>query len=304
MLACRVIYQQPLAYLLAMEGLALLRGWAGDYDQAFVAARLAEVRRLLDDETLSRHPGVLVEEGATGTAYAQWSSSYDDPHNGLFDLDAPFVREVTATLPVGAALDAACGTGRLTAELVGRGHWVVGVDGSAAMLQQARQRVPDADFLLGDLHRLPLPDDAVDLVVNGLALTHVEALAPVLAEFARVLRPGGHLVVSDVHPELVLRGSVVKALGPAGRPQQAATHRHRVGDLLRAALAAGFAVRRFDEQPRPTPPDQQEPPPPPTPTQDLGTWQDWPWTLHGLVPEATRAAWDQPSVVLWHLQLD
>ena len=45
----RVIYQHPLAYLLGIEGLALLRAWAGDYDEAFVTARLAEVRRLLDD---------------------------------------------------------------------------------------------------------------------------------------------------------------------------------------------------------------------------------------------------------------
>jgi hypothetical protein len=50
-----VIYQHPLAYLLGLEGIALLRGWAGDYDKEFVEARLAEVRRLLDDESLANH---------------------------------------------------------------------------------------------------------------------------------------------------------------------------------------------------------------------------------------------------------
>ncbi len=45
-----MIYQHPLAYLLGLEGIALLRAWAGDYDKALVEARLAEVRRLLDDE--------------------------------------------------------------------------------------------------------------------------------------------------------------------------------------------------------------------------------------------------------------
>src|SRR5438067_580707 len=46
-----MIYQHPLAYLLGLEGVALLRAWAGDYDKEFVLTRLAEVRRLIDDET-------------------------------------------------------------------------------------------------------------------------------------------------------------------------------------------------------------------------------------------------------------
>ncbi|MGX9883437.1 class I SAM-dependent methyltransferase [Streptomyces sp. NPDC002276] len=57
------------------------------------------------------------------------------------------------------------------------------------MLARARERLPDVDFHEADLHRLPLPDDAVDTVVCALALTHVPELAPALGEFARVLRP-------------------------------------------------------------------------------------------------------------------
>ena len=89
------------------------------------------------------------------------------------------------------ALDTACGTGRYAGFLAGRGLRVVGVDGSPDMLARARTRVPRGEFLVGDLHRLPVADAGVDLVVCGLALTHVPALEPVLAEFARVLRPGG-----------------------------------------------------------------------------------------------------------------
>jgi hypothetical protein len=47
-----MIYQDPLAYLLGLEGIALLDAWAGDHDRAFTEARLAEIRRLLDDEQL------------------------------------------------------------------------------------------------------------------------------------------------------------------------------------------------------------------------------------------------------------
>jgi SAM-dependent methyltransferase len=302
-----VIYQHPLAYLLGLEGLALLRAWAGDHDQAFVQARLLEVRELLADEELAGHPGVLVEPGATGDAYSQWAPSYDDPGNGLFDLDAPFFAAVCAGLPVGTALDAACGTGRLIPPLLALGHRVLGVDRSPAMLEQAQRRAPDADLAVGDLHRLPVTEAAVDLVVTGLSLTHVDDLVPVLAELARVLRPGGHLVISDVHHELVLRGSAPKAQGPDGQARMATVRRHPVGAFLRAGLAAGFTLRGFDEQPRRAASgsvESAEPTSAPTATPELGPWRGWPWTLLDRVPEAARSAWDQPSVVLFHFQLD
>lgn len=297
-----MIYQHPLAYLVGLEGAALLRAWAGEdgYDREFVLARLAETRRLLDDQELSRHPGVSVERDATAPAYAQWAASYDDPGNGLFDLDEPVLGEIIDTLPVGRAVDAACGTGRLTTLLSRRGHHVVGVDDSPAMLHRAKSRLPGVDFVLGDLLQLPLADHAADLVITGLALTHIPELGPAFAEFARVLRPGGHLVISEVHDQLVLLGSAVKAAGPAGQPAQATTHRHTTADFLRVGLSTGFAVRRFEERPRAGP----VPGPAPEPTSGVGEWQDWPWTLLGLAPEATRVAWHNPAVVVWHLQRD
>lgn len=296
-------YQHPLAYLLAMEGLALLRGWSGQRDETFTRDRLAEVRRLLDDPALTGHPGVHVDRGSAAEGYRQWAPSYDEP-NGLFDLDEPFVSEVVDPLPPGAALDAACGTGRLTRLLHRRGHRVVGVDASPEMLQRARSRVPGARFEVGDLTALPLPDASVDLVVCGLALSHLPHLAPAMAELARVLRPSGHLVVTDVHHELVRRGSVVPSRGPGGEPGLVPTYQHTPGDFLRAALPQGLEVRRCEE---PGAPGEEVSlsttgPAPATEGADLGDWEDWPWSLMPLLPAATAAAWDTPSTIHWHLQ--
>ena len=152
--------------------------------------------------------------------------------------------------------------------------------------------------MVGDLGALPVPDAAVDLVTTALALTHVRELGPVYAEFARVLRPGGDLIVSDVHPELVLFGSTVKLVGPDGSAQLATTHRHGLGDHLRAALAAGFTALRCEELPTPGPITD----PLPEPTRDIGEWPIWPWSLMGWDPEASRSAWNNPSIVVWHFR--
>ena len=218
-----MIYQHPLAYLLGLEGLALLRSWAGDYDKAFVEARLAEVRRLLADKGLTNHPGVVVTPSETAAAYDQWSKTYDEPRNNLFDFDEPIMHEILDAQPPGIVLDAACGTGRYAAYLASHGHQVIGVDCSAEMLARARAQVDQARFVLGDLHQLPLRAAAVDVVVCALALAHVPALEPVMAEFARVLRPAGHLVISDVHHELVFRG-VGHQGSRAHRPARGCSH--------------------------------------------------------------------------------
>ena len=153
------------------------------------------------------------------------------------------------------------------------------------------------------LDQLPLPDDSVDVIVCALALVHVPRLRPVLVEFARVLRPGGDLVISDVHHEHVTRGSVIKARGPAGEPCIVATYRHRLGDYLRAALSLGLQVRRCEEPGGRQPGEPQPDGPLPEPATEIGDWRGWPWSLMDYVPSMARAAGGCPSLVIWHFQL-
>jgi SAM-dependent methyltransferase len=295
-----VSYEDPRAYLLGLEGVALLRAFTGEFGRDFVEARIAEIRRVLADEALA-DAAVEVDRVDPVTGYRLWSATYDRP-NSAFDFDEPLIEEIVGALPVGVALDAACGTGRYAEILAGRGHRVIGMDGSPEMLARARTRVPRGEFVVGDLHRLPVADAGADLVVCGLALTHVPVLEPVLAEFARVLRPGGHLVLADVHPERVALGSVPPVRGAGGRPGRLSSHRHPIGDYLRAALAAGLEVRRCEEPlvpagDRPAPADAAGPIGP------AGPWDRWPWSLAALVPEAAQAVnVGAPALVVWHFQ--
>ena len=279
-------YEHPLAYLIGLEGIALLRAFTGERDRSFVHSRLTEIRSLLDDPGLSE--GVDVAHVDTVTGYEIWSATYDTPGNAAFDVDTPVLASFLEGLPVGDALDAACGTGRLTRMLAERGHRVLGVDSSPDMLARAT----GADFRQGDLHALPVADSSVDLVTCGLALTHLPDLRPAFAEFARVLRPGGHLLISDIHPEGVLRASI-PTLRVDGAPARLASHRHLVGDYLRAALAVGLEVRRCEEPVLPLPASDPAP-------REPGPWDLWPWALTPLVPEAARAANEGiPAMIIW-----
>jgi SAM-dependent methyltransferase len=249
---------------------------------------------------LAGHTGVEVNRGDTFTGYRSWAATYDEPRNTIFDFDEPVVYEILDAFPRGSALDAACGTGRFAHYLAARGHQVVGVDSSPEMLARARERVPAAEFRLGDLCELPLGDDEVDLIVCALALSHLPALEPAMAEFSRVLRPGGHLVISDTHHELVFRGSVPKAIGPNGEPGLVATYRHTPGAFLRAALNVGLTVRRCEE---PTMAPTIDPAEAAQEAEtDLGNWEGWPWSLLPLIADAANAAWAVPGVIIWLFQ--
>ena len=108
----------------------------------------------------------------------------------------------------------------------------------------------------------------------------------------------GDLVISDIHHELVSRGSVITARGPQGEPCIAATYRHKLGDYLRPALSLGLRVRRCEE-PAATGTGGTLP----VPATEIGDWWHWPWSLMNYLPSAARAAGGRPSLVIWHFQL-
>jgi SAM-dependent methyltransferase len=296
-----VIYQHPLAYLAGLEGVALLRAFAGEYDRDFTHARLAEIRALLDLAS-QFGDGADIPPVTTVGGYHAWSETYDQPGNRLIDLEQPAVRQILDRLPPGTALDAACGTGRHAAYLASLGHTVIGVDSSPEMLAIARAKVPGAEFRNGDLHHLPVPSQHADVVVCALALTHVPALAPVLAEFARVLRPGGHLVISD--PRGLPGGlstPVVKAL-PGGGFGHLPHHNHQASDYLGAALPLGLQVRGCEEPHLPHPPIDPNATPPPDTLPAYHPADHW--SLQPWCPAAANAAYrDTPIAIIWHFQL-
>jgi ubiquinone/menaquinone biosynthesis C-methylase UbiE len=242
----------PGHYVAGIQGFALLRAWMSD--PAAAEARVRELSALLaspDAPPLSLRFDVPTEDPKTG--YARWAGAYDTTRNPLIHVEEPAVRGLIEPLPVGTALDAACGTGRYARWLHARGHRVIGVDGSPEMLEVARAALPDVDLRPGDLLELPVESRSVDLAVCALALTHCEDLRAPVAELSRVLRPGGRLVVSDFHPlQLMIGGSAIY-FDANGRAGCVRSYPHAHEAYFAAFTAAGLRITcllepRLDEK--------------------------------------------------------
>jgi demethylmenaquinone methyltransferase/2-methoxy-6-polyprenyl-1,4-benzoquinol methylase len=111
-------------------------------------------------------------------------------------------------------LDVAAGTGLVAREglaILGRPADVIGLDLSLGMLGEARRALP-IPLIQSRAEELPLADASVDFVSMGYALRHVTDLGLLFAEFRRVLRPGGRVLVMEIaRPESRLGYALVKA---------------------------------------------------------------------------------------------
>ncbi|MGU3544070.1 class I SAM-dependent methyltransferase [Methylobacterium sp. A52T] len=148
------------------------------------------------------------------------------------------IRESLAPLAGKRVVDIGCGPGTLARRLVDAGARVTGIDPGTAALARARDAVPEARFEAATGEALPFPDASFDGAVMLNSLHHVPDPAAALAEAARVLVPGGLLVVVEPLAE----GSFFDALRPI---EDETAVRAAAQEAIAAALARGaYACRR------------------------------------------------------------
>jgi SAM-dependent methyltransferase len=203
-------------------------GWAAaEQDEVRLEARLRARR-------------TVAQEFFAGAAQ-EWEALRSELYGRAFEREA-----LLGLLPPDwTVADLGCGTGALAAALAPHVRAVVGFDQSAAMLRAARRRLDGAanvELHRAELERLPLPDATCHAALAVLVLAYVAEVGPVLAEAARVLRPGGRLVLVDLarhddEPFTRRLGQVRLGFTP--------------DDLCRALAAAGLV----DPKVRPLPPE-------------------------------------------------
>jgi demethylmenaquinone methyltransferase/2-methoxy-6-polyprenyl-1,4-benzoquinol methylase len=146
-----------------------------------------------------------LEEGQVRAMFDRIARVYDLMNSvmtaGLHHRWRERAADLAALEPGGRALDVACGTGDLAIELarrVGPAGTVVGSDFSEAMLERARQKSAGPRWEWANALELPYPDDGFDAATVGFGARNFSDLDRGLAEMARVVRPGGRVVVLEI----------------------------------------------------------------------------------------------------------
>jgi ubiquinone/menaquinone biosynthesis C-methylase UbiE len=132
------------------------------------------------------------------TVAPQW----DNLRKGFF---SEAVREkafvAAGVMPGKLAADIGAGSGFVTEGLIKSGIRVIAVDRSEAMLEEMRRKFGDGaavEYRIGEAESLPLEDRSVDYVFANMCLHHVESPFAAIREMARILKPGGGLVITDL----------------------------------------------------------------------------------------------------------
>jgi len=184
-------------------------------------------------------------------AYDRWSDQYDRDQNATRDLDGVVLRRSGIALRGRDVLEVGCGTGKNTAWLAGESSSVIAMDFSEGMLARARTRAtsPNVRFVAHDVRDAwPIASDSVDVVTCNLVLEHVRALSPIFDETVRVLRSGGHLFISELHPYRQLLGGQARFTHEhSGETTLVPAFQHSVSEFINAGLAAGLQLRALGE---------------------------------------------------------
>lgn len=184
---------------------------------------------------------------ATRAGYDALAEQYGELSQAALDaapldraLLGAFAELVRTDHPDPLVLDVGCGPGTVAGHLAGRlGVPARGIDLSPAMVEHARRAHPGVVFDVGEMGSLDAPDGSVAGLVAWYSLIHVPAgrRQAVVGEFARVLRPGGHLLLAFQVGEDTLH------LDEAfGRPVQLDFHRLQPDDVVALLERAGFDV--------------------------------------------------------------
>jgi malonyl-CoA O-methyltransferase len=191
----------------------------------------------------------------TREGYDRWSEIYDDEDNALIALEEPRVAELLGDVAGRSIADIGCGTGRHGLRLAAAGAKVTALDFSTGMISKALAKRDighcneSLDFVCADLaKRLPLRDGAFDCVLCCLVLDHVEHPRFLFGELRRICKIGGLIIVSVMHPAMMLRGVQARFTDPAtGAQTYPQSAPNQISDYVMAALRADLRFEVMSE---------------------------------------------------------
>jgi cytosine/adenosine deaminase-related metal-dependent hydrolase/ubiquinone/menaquinone biosynthesis C-methylase UbiE len=182
-------------------------------------------------------------------AYRRVSHSYDIELNPMLSLEQRFLASLLPPVANLDVIDLGCGTGRWLASLAPqKPRSLVGVDASPEMLAQATRKVPGgADLVLADCDCLPLRTASADLVLCSFVASYIEDLSNFAEEILRLVRPGGCVLISDLHPATTSKLGWRRGFHASGSFVDVATFSRSISDVIAAFEKYGFRTKALLE---------------------------------------------------------
>jgi ubiquinone/menaquinone biosynthesis C-methylase UbiE len=173
-------------------------------------------------------------------AYQHWASSYDATPNPLLALEERCLPITAEKFFDKDVVELGCGTGRWLKGLEALApRSLTGVDFSEAMLSEAANKCQISTSLIhSDCSATPLPDNSADFILASFVVSYIQNLGAFSREAARILRPGGTIIISDLHPNTRSYGWR-RTFGAGDNLFEIETFDYNLSDLMNAMTTAG-----------------------------------------------------------------
>jgi malonyl-CoA O-methyltransferase len=217
-------------------------------------ARITELKREFTTGRTPPSPGAASGPVrlSSRAGYDCWAEIYDAELNPLVVAEEPVVREWLAD-PAGLRVaDVGCGTGRHAIWLADAGALVDAFESSTGMMAKAREKLSGSgvrfhEHTLPD--QIPADDSSFDVALLALVADHLADLPAAFRELRRVLKPGGRLMFTVLHPAMNLLGLTARFVDPdSGAEVRVDAFEHTYADYVTAPLNAGLSIGRIVER--------------------------------------------------------
>ncbi len=183
--------------------------------------------------------------------YDRWADQYDREANSTVAVDDRFFPPTWEHLHGQSVLEIGSGTGRHTVRLAALGNDVTGIELSQRMLEVAKSRLKEnnvhwinADFLSYEGFR----PASFDAVVISLVLEHIADVEKFFQKATRVLKEGGELFLSEIHPDRIARGTQANFIDErSGQSVRLASFAHPAARIIEAAAKADLKLQSEED---------------------------------------------------------
>jgi cytosine/adenosine deaminase-related metal-dependent hydrolase/ubiquinone/menaquinone biosynthesis C-methylase UbiE len=191
---------------------------------------------------MSNAPATTCLRAAEG--YRLWAQTYDREANPMLSLEKRVLQPLLPGVVGADVVDLGCGTGRWLEALreLGAGS-LLGLDFSAEMIEVAKSKLGGRGRLMqANCADAPLAAESADLVLCNFVLSYVEDADRFLAKVRQMLRPGGSLFLTDIHPGTASALNWRRGVGTGDGFQEIRTYRRSIEEVIASCARAGLEL--------------------------------------------------------------